>query len=82
VVHATGESIGSRHAEGTYAVVLTAQDEPALTQLADRLEMAHVPLVRIYEPDAPWNGALMALGLEPARKEVLRRHLSMMPLLR
>ena len=82
VVHATGESLEERHPEGTYAVVLTARDELALTLLAERLEAAQVPLVRIHEPDAPYNGALMALGLRPARKEVLRRHLSTLPLLK
>lgn len=43
----------------------------------DRL--AFVP---IYEPDAPYHGALMAIGVVPARKEALRRHLSSIPMLK
>ena len=35
--------------------------------------LAFVP---IHEPDAPYHGALMAIGILPARREVLRRHLS------
>lgn len=82
MVHATGESLEERHPEGTYAVVLTVPDELALTLLAERLEAAGVALARIHEDDAPYSGALMALGLRPARREVLRRHLSTLPLLR
>jgi peptidyl-tRNA hydrolase len=82
VVHATGESVEERHEEGTYAVVLTAPGEQELEALAKRLEAAQVPCVRVYEPDAPYHGALMALGLRPARKEALRRHVSSLPLLR
>lgn len=57
-------------------------DELSLHREAKRLEEAGIALVRISEPDAPYNGALMALGLRPARKEVVRRHLSSLPLLR
>ena len=38
--------------------------------------LAFVP---IYEPDPPYDGALMAIGLVPARREVLRRHVSSIP---
>lgn len=82
IAHAIGESLEKRHEEGTYVVILAAKDELELTQIADRLDRAGVKFARVYEPDAPWNGALMALGLVPARKEGLRRHLSSIPLLR
>jgi hypothetical protein len=39
-------------------------------------ELAFVP---IYEPDPPYHGSLMAIGVVPARKEALRRHLSSIP---
>jgi hypothetical protein len=82
LVHAAGESSpGNLHA-GTHAVVLAVPDELALVREADRLEKAGVQLTRIYEPDAPYHGALMALGLVPGRREDLRRHLSCLPLLR
>jgi hypothetical protein len=53
-----------------------------LAQVADRLRLAGVAFTAIFEPDEPHAGALMALGLRPARKEEIRRHLSVLPLLR
>jgi hypothetical protein len=57
-------------------------DEPALASVADRLAAAGVLFVKIIEPDAPYFGALMAIGCVPARKETLKRHLSSLPLLK
>ena len=51
-------------------------------QTADDLRRAGVQYTAIFEPDAPYNGALMALGLAPARKGAMRRHLSKLPLLK
>jgi hypothetical protein len=82
LVHAAGESSPGNLSPGTNAVVLTTPDEPALRALAERLEAAGVAFVRVEEPDPPWSGALMALGLRPGRKEDLRRHVSSLPLLR
>jgi hypothetical protein len=58
-------------------------NEGELAKLASRLEKGRVSFVRVEEPDAPWGGALMALGLRPVsdRKEV-RRYVSSLPLLR
>jgi hypothetical protein len=81
-VHAAGESSPGDLEENTYAIVLAVPDEAALAREAARLERAGVAFVPIAEPDAPFHGALMALGLRPARKEVLRKHLSCLPLLR
>jgi peptidyl-tRNA hydrolase len=82
LVHAAGESSPGDLAEGTHAVVLTARNEAELVELERRLDLAGVAHVAIREPDAPYNGQLMAIGCVPARKEVLRRHLSSLPLLR
>jgi len=82
IVHAAGESSPGNLAEGTYAVVLEVPDESALRAVKARLSLAQVALVAIYEPDAPHHGALMALGLVPVRKEVVRRFLSSLRLLR
>ena len=65
-----------------HAIVLSVPDEPTLAVLAKRLEKFGIAHVTIREPDAPWNGALMAIGLVPARKEALKRHLSSLPLLK
>jgi len=57
-------------------------DEAALRTLAKRLTLAGVAFVRIEEPEAPYLGALMSIGVRPGRKEVLRRHFSSLPLLK
>lgn len=82
LVHAAGESSPGDLPEDTFAIVLAAADEAALARERDRLRAAGVQLVEIHEPDAPHSGALMALGLRPARKEDLRRHVSQLPLLK
>ena len=80
LVHASGESSPGLLPEGTYAVVLAVPDEPTLRREAIRLRARGVWIKEIYEPDL--GGSLTAIGLAPARKEVLRRHLSCLPLLR
>lgn len=62
--------------------MLTTRDEAELSQLADRLARSSIPHTCIYEPDPPYCGALMAIGLRPDRKEVLKRLLSSLPLLK
>ena len=81
-MHAAGESSPGDLPEGTHAVVLSAPSELELHRVAKRLEADGLPFVRINEPDAPWGGALMAIGVRPARKEVVRRSLSSLPLLK
>src|SRR5271166_5973841 len=63
IVHAAGESSPGDLGPDTFAVVLSCRDELHLALEADRLAAAGVPLVRVHEPDAPYHGALMALGL-------------------
>jgi hypothetical protein len=82
LVHAAGESAPGNLPEGTFAVVLAVPDEGALILVVARLAAAGVSFVRVTEPDPPYNGQLMAVGVRPARKEVVRRHLSSLPLLR
>jgi len=82
IVHAAGESSTGNLPEGTFAVALAARDERDLEQIAARLRARGVAFVEIREPDPPHNGALMALGIRPGRKEDLRRALSSVPLLR
>ncbi len=82
VVHAAGESSPGNLPSGTHAVVLTVPGPVEMEALARRLAQAGVAHVRIEEPDPPWDGALLAIGLVPGRKEAFRRHLSSLPLLR
>jgi hypothetical protein len=68
--------------ENTHAIVLAVPDEARLVREKERLEKAGVRLVAIREPSPPWNNALMALGIAPGRREVLRRFLSSLALLK
>lgn len=82
LIHAAGESSPGFLPSSTYAVALTCPDEAALRALAERLKASGVRCRTIHEPDAPWNGALMAIGLEPALKKEVGRHVAQLPLLR
>lgn len=63
-------------------MVLAVPNEAALRALVDRLCEADVDFVAVCEPDPPWNGQLTAIGLRPTRREVVRRYLSDLPLLK
>ena len=82
MIHAAGESIAGPVARGTHAVALAAEDERALLDVAARLTRRGIQHVLIREPEPPWHGAAMAIGLAPVpdRREV-RRVLGGLPLL-
>jgi hypothetical protein len=67
---------------GTYAVALSCRDESALRALGERLKAAGLAYHLIHEPDPPFNGQLMAIGLEPNYKSKFRRYLSNLPLIK
>jgi hypothetical protein len=58
---------------------LTVASESALEALRKRLVLAKLTHTSVVECDAPYDGQLMAIGLEPVRKEVARRVLSSLP---
>jgi peptidyl-tRNA hydrolase len=80
-VHAAGESVQGPVPEGTNAVVLSA-DAATLAALELRLQAAGVPHAAIREPDPPYHGALLAIGIAPAARAVIRQYVSSLPLLR
>lgn len=82
LIHAAGESSPGNLPEGTFAIALHARDEVHLSLIAKKLRLAGIHFTQIREPDAPYLGALMALGLHPRRKEELRRHLSELPMVK
>lgn len=59
----------------TVVVILGARNELKLKKLQQRLLQFEVPHVSITEPDAPWNGQLMALGLVPTDKRTVEQYL-------
>jgi hypothetical protein len=82
-IHAAGESIRGPLPPQTRAVALAADDEAALWSLEERLIALDIAHVAIREIDAPYCGALMAIGVVPAaRTPHLRRVLGRYPLLR
>jgi peptidyl-tRNA hydrolase len=83
LIHASGHSarVGLLP-EGTYAIALSCRDEGELRTLSERLKAAGLAHHLIHEPDSPYGGALMALGLEPNYKSKFRRYLSNLPLIK
>lgn len=48
--------------------------------LARALAEADVRHVLVHEPDEPWRGALMAIGMVPAPRALVRRFVAHLPL--
>ena len=82
IIHAAGESSPGNLPSGVHAVCLTVPSEEALRAVADKLAASSIPFVSIIESDAPYTEQFMAIGCVPAGKEVLKRCLSALPLLR
>ena len=80
IVHAAGESAGGLEA-GTHAVALHASPGE-LAALEQALAERGVPHAAIREPDPPWCGALMAIGLMPGRDPRGRRLVAHLRLVR
>lgn len=82
-IHAAGESCDGPLPSGTYAIALSVPDEPSLRELARRLWDSEVPHKVIEEPDSPYNGQAMALGIFPTTdRERVRRLTSSLKLVR
>jgi hypothetical protein len=60
----------------TIAVVLGARNESKLQRLERQLLAANIPHVAIREPDAPWDSQLMAIGIVPTLRHLVRPYLS------
>lgn len=89
LIHAAGESGPGQqglHAEptGLYAVALAVRDEAELLLVEDKLRFYEIPHRAIREPDPPWCGQLMAIGVVPMARDgrSLRRVLQRLPLLK
>lgn len=82
-IHAAGESCEGPLPSGTYAIALSVPDEPSLRELARRLWDSEVPHKVITEPDSPYDGQAMALGIFPTTdRERVRRLTSNLRLVR
>lgn len=81
-MHAAGESSPGNLSSGTFAICLAVDDEQHLLQVEQDLIAYGIPHVAIREPDAPYNGALMAIGLAPCERKTARRVTSRLALLK
>ena len=83
LVHAAGES--NPKGQHSYAVVLSASSEAELLDIEKKLCEAEISHVAVRESDAPYNGELMAIGINPvirSSNKRLRRIVSGIKLLR
>jgi len=83
VVHAAGESVQNVEVPPqTHAVVLAVPDEISLLSVEKKLLEAGIEISAIREPDEPYSGALMTVGIKPQTREKIRKLLSNLPLYR
>lgn len=82
-VHAAGESCDGPLPSGTYAIALSAANESHLEDISVRLWDAEIPHTVITEPDAPYDGQMMAIGIWPTSdRDKIKRVTSSLPLVR
>ena len=67
---------------GTYAVVLAADNERHLKEIAKKLNDYGIEHTLICENTAPYDGQATAIGVTPGRKSKLFKYFSALPLLR
>lgn len=81
-IHAAGESSPGNLPSNTYAIALAARDEAHLLEIEAKLKSLEIPHHAIREPDAPWSGAIMSIGIPPMHWRGAKRALSNLPLLK
>lgn len=81
-IHAAGESSPGDLPEGTRAIALAAESEIQLLALERRLKAKGIPHVAIREPDEPWCNQLLAIGIAPCERSLIRKEVSQFPLIR
>jgi hypothetical protein len=83
LLHAAGESSPGDLPQNTFAVALAAKSEGHLVFLEEKLRRFSIPHHAIREPDSPWDGALMAIGIRPvADRKLVKKVTSGLPLLK
>lgn len=84
LVHAAGESFRDPPIRGSpiYAVALAARDEVDLLRLEQKLIRADIAHHAVREPDPPFNGELMAIGIRPIYRDRVKKIISKYPLIK
>lgn len=71
LIHAAGESAGGCLPPHTRAIALAVRDEAELVEVEQSLVRLGISHRAIREPDTPWCGALMAIGIAPVADRAL-----------
>lgn len=82
IIHAAGESSPGNLPEDTFAVALAVDSELQLLSIEQKLKSKNIPHAAIREPDAPWLGQLMAIGIAPCDRSLVRKEVGHLPLLK
>lgn len=82
MIHAAGESSPGNLPEDTFAVALSAKSEMELLALEKKLIAKKIPHAAIREPDAPWCGQLMAIGIAPCDRSLVKKEVANLALLK
>lgn len=72
--YARSNHLGLDLPEDTHNVVLAVKDEREILIMEAKLIAKGVRHVCIREPDEPWCGAAMAIGVYPAPKSLIGHH--------
>lgn len=80
MIHAAGESSPGNLPENTHAIALQAADEAELLRISRTLTEAGVSHRLIREPDPPYLGQAMAIGIPPQQRALLRPFLGKLAL--
>jgi hypothetical protein len=87
IIHAAGESAFNAQTQANKAktppgvgiaitaVALASPNEEKLLALESKLQFEGIDHVAFREPDAPWNGALMSVGILVDDRRAVRRFL-------
>jgi hypothetical protein len=82
IIHAAGESSNGSIPKGTFAIALAAESEIHLAAIERQLTTNGIDHVAIREPDPPWSGALMAIGISPGPRDIIGKEVARLPLIR
>lgn len=82
VLHAAGESSPGNLSPDTHGALLCVPDEASLVAQTERLRARGLEIVEIREDTPPWSGQLMAIGVPPGPRKLLKPHFGGLPCLR
>ncbi len=76
IIHAAGESavisFGRKPDSYTHALAVEARSDDEMNVTLSKAAERGIMAVPIHEPDAPYNGALLAIGFAPIERSKLK----------